>query len=360
MKLLPYFIIVFSSVSCLSQTLKSRLLDVENGHPVSDAFIFFANTSTGTSSQDDGTFELPCLEGTDLLLIISHLNYLTKNIEIHPDSKFPDTIYLNPNELLLDQVVVAKKAEPRVRRQRENSFLKAFIGDDRKKITIENLDHLLFWEENDTLMCSADQPIIFNNELLGYKVTYFLEHFKLHPNDDVQFQGKAFFEEDLEATGKKLAQIRKNRLKAYYNSPTYFFLRIIENQIDSSQYQIGVSRRLADRTFELYQLWDPSKLEQDSVRNQFIIKCKDYFTVVNKGVRKAGAQPSPKLMPGAFGEKKSAPIIYETSYLYPTLGKIRVDQHGNILNHDEIEEFGFWATIRTSQLLPKDYTPPTR
>ncbi len=352
---------LFFATCALGQTLESVLIDSTTGSPVADAFVFFSNTSTGTISSQDGIFTLPFKNGTDVFLVVSHINYQTLTLAIPEDKKVPDTIYLASNSLLLAEVVVGKKAVPRIRRQRENAFIRAFIGSQRAKITLINPQVLLFWENEDTLIAQADQPLVIRNELLGYSVTYFLDDFRLHPNGDVQFEGNAFFEE-LESSGKEMAQFKRNRLRAYQNSPQYVFDHLITGQLDSSVYKIGFSRRLADQSFELYDLLNPSDLIVDSILNTTTIQCKGYFTVVNKGIRVSSSSQKAKLPTASFGEVKQTPISYETSYLHPKTNRIILDKNGAILNQKDIEEYGYWATIRTSSLLPNDYatTPPNQ
>lgn len=358
MKRRTWFILLFLLI-CIKiisgQKLNSILVDAQNGLPVADAFIFFANSSQGTNSYPDGSFEIDQIDNPEPILIISHLNYLAKNLDLTGISNLPDTILLQPNNIVLEEVLVGSRSTPRIRKKRMNDFIKAFIGDNKGQVTIKNPEDLLLWENEDTLIVQASNPLYITNELLGYNLYYLLEDFRLYPNEDVKFEGQAFFQE-IESKGRIRARYRKNRFQAYRDSKEFFFYNLVNDQLDTTRYKVGYSRRLPDRSFELFEELKSGQLirEEDS---STVIPCNYFFTVVDKTQRLANVLPKTN-MPGTFAEIRPTAIRYQTSYLRSQSGKIRLNRQGVILNQQDIEEFGYWSTVRTSALLPHDYEPP--
>ena len=80
--------------------------DSINNEPVSMVDIFNKKTLEGTISNDEGKFNLETFNlQKKLHLQISKLGYETKTVEIDP-SLLKDTIFLNPKEIVLDEVVL--------------------------------------------------------------------------------------------------------------------------------------------------------------------------------------------------------------------------------------------------------------
>lgn len=331
-------------------------MDNETRLPVSDAFIFFANSSAGTNSLPDGMFELPLIDSKERFLLISHLNYITRNIDLSISSELPDTIWLKPNSLQLEEVIVETRRTPQIRKKRLRDFMDAFIGDNKNQVDIKNPDALMLWMQGDTLICKAIQPLTISNEFLGYELVYILDSFLLYPNQDVKFEGQAYFQE-MQNKGRTQARFRKNRWEVYQNSREYFFNQLIHDQLDTVRYKISLARTRPDRSFELFEDFKPNMVFHRVADSTYVISCNNFLAVVDRSQRMSGTTHPPN-MPGTFSEIKPVAITYETSYLWSRTGEIILSSEGLILNQRDIEEFGYWSTIRTSSLLPRDYKPP--
>ena len=60
-------------------------------------------------------------------------------------------------------------------------------------------------------------------------------------------------------------------------------------------------------------------------------------------------------MAGRVGNFKQTTNNLPQSYLWSKHGRIVVNQYGAILNPTEVEEAGYWASLRVGALLPLDY-----
>ncbi|MGS2764511.1 TonB-dependent receptor [Sinomicrobium sp. M5D2P9] len=85
--------------------VKGRVLD-ESGQPLPQANIIEKGTSNGVVTDMNGNFRMR-ISGTDAILLISYLGYLTR--EIRPGDKSVIQVDLDPDASILDEVVVTDR-----------------------------------------------------------------------------------------------------------------------------------------------------------------------------------------------------------------------------------------------------------
>lgn len=102
--------LILSSTIQAQITIKNILLDSETNAVISDAYIQEKGQKNFAFSDAEGRFEL-IIESELNNLIISHLNYKTKEISI---SKNPSTIFLKALPAQIDDVLVKREALPNI------------------------------------------------------------------------------------------------------------------------------------------------------------------------------------------------------------------------------------------------------
>ena len=125
--LLLFFICVLS-ITTRSQTIKAVVADQETGESIPYAFVFWANSSTGTSTDDSGAFQLDLKENDQNTLVFSHLNYELLTIELTAQKRLPDTFFLVPSGVVLGEIKVVGKSRSRIRARWLKKFKTAFLG----------------------------------------------------------------------------------------------------------------------------------------------------------------------------------------------------------------------------------------
>lgn len=100
--LLTFFFVL---IPVCGQTMKvtGTVIDKENDEPLIGATILHVDSKLGTATNLDGWFELDIPSGKSNLLEVKYIGYKTVNIKATPGK--PMTIYLEPNTVLLDEVV---------------------------------------------------------------------------------------------------------------------------------------------------------------------------------------------------------------------------------------------------------------
>lgn len=346
-----------------SQSISGILFDKEKNLAVQDAYVFIDDTSIGTISDASGYFNLELKELNNIKLIVSHLSYENKTVDIETNISSLDTIFLIENSFELGEVVLNTGSNKKLRKKRMKRFKNAFLGSDknRQNVEITNPEAILFYEENKILYAIAEEPIIIQNDHLGYTINFFLEDFRLQKNEDVFYKGNTSFKE-VEGSKKKLAKIKRNRRKVYEETHRSFFYNLINGNIEQENYIIGSSQKNYIGDFVQF---DPIALDSliivENSDGNYELSIENHFTVKpTKGLNSNSVADASKgggrLYSKNLKEVKKENEHRSTSYLGSKSDKIIIDENGRILNSSEVEEHGYWATKRIAYMLPLDYT----
>ena len=329
-----------------AQSIQLQLLDDKTQKPVSDAFVFVASTSIGSSSDEEGRVELDMQGLGQVELVVSHLNYQLRSLILKPGMPIPATIYLQAQTLDIDEVVVKSRASKK-RAQWMRHFEFAFLGplDLRNKVKIQNPKVILFIEDEEGLKAQATDYIDVANEALGYRLRFYLDTFLLDTLGDVRYAGKVFFQE---ATEKKVSRrISKSRGRAFRNGKEYFFRWLNREAQDRNRKSFIIGKAKLNK--ETKQL-DYQKINQDDLslkRGLWVdtLMVQDYLVVTDPRLR---SRAPLRALP--FRLRKWA-----TSMLRSRTGQILINRSGGILNPQDIEEYGHWTMQRVGELMPLDF-----
>ncbi len=240
---LPFFIFLLTQ-NIYAQQLKAKVVD-ENNEPLVGATVYFDGTTRGVITNTDGYFNIKIPENiNEPILVITYLGYesvFEKNLK-----NLKNTYQLKPNPENLDTVNLY--ASPFTREEMLEVFKDNFLGKGRpaRQCEILNLDDVIVYyvvKEN-TLYAKSTNPIIVQNEFLGYKIKFDLKDFQVKYSRktlDINylkqsyFAGFSFFED---INPKKL----KRRQKIYESSLNKFFKSLIEDNLDKTKFQVGYNR----------------------------------------------------------------------------------------------------------------------
>jgi hypothetical protein len=182
MKLLYGFVFLFLNLVTHSQKLvKGIVLDAEKNTALASASVFLNTTAIGTITDAQGGFSLTIPNGK-YELIVSLVGYET----------FAKTIHANDGNDLLTikmkirvkelQTVVIEPYEKDGWQKWGRFFLESFIGtsDYSRNCKIKNTDVIKFRlsKNGKELNAFASEPLIIENNALGYTLRYQLETFQ--------------------------------------------------------------------------------------------------------------------------------------------------------------------------------------
>ena len=344
-----------------AQSISGYVKDKESHSPIAGVFVFFENSSIGTISDEQGYYELSSNTVSFEQMVFTHINYDLKSEKV---STLKDSIFLTPQQFVLDEVVISKKAKDRDRPKRLKKFQKALLGKLEKKNSVKlvNPEVLLFEEKKGKLLAHADVPLIIDNKYLGYKLQFFLKEFELSSNDDLRYQASAFFE-PLAGSIKEEIRFNRNRVKTYQKGSRSFFQDLVKRHIDEEKYELGYATLnwKADITsFESIDVNTLDIVEQNP--NTFEINIKGNLTVVHKDINITVVNSFHNSLSATINTtvknvKKTPKQLQATTSFIARNSKIVFDNYGMILNPLEIMEVGHWSESRVANLLPLDYQP---
>ncbi|CDF79313.1 Cna protein B-type domain protein [Formosa agariphila KMM 3901] len=126
MKTLITSLFVCLAYTCFSQSKTLVILDQASKAPIDLVQVYYPGLDIGSISNADGKLKLPLLEHD---IVISHINYIEQTM---PFNRFKenDTIYLNPKNNQLDEVVIYNlNLKQKFKDILEHSYLKKYATD---------------------------------------------------------------------------------------------------------------------------------------------------------------------------------------------------------------------------------------
>ncbi|WP_240163528.1 carboxypeptidase regulatory-like domain-containing protein [Spirosoma taeanense] len=210
-------------------TLTGQVLDAATGKPLPFANVYLNNTTYGAVTDANGQFTLAKVPLGTVEVVASFLGYQAARQILRIDSPQPRSISfrLKPDNRALAGVTVKAKSKDRVwqrqlRRFRQQLFGEPFGG----QCLITNSHALSFTEEDGHLLASAAEPLVIENQALGYRLYYDLLYFK-GSLQGVYYAGSTRFEE-LPATDERQAsRFVRNRMRAYRGSIRHLMASLI-------------------------------------------------------------------------------------------------------------------------------------
>jgi len=224
MKNLPWiFALIFLSVQVQAQIITGRVTNQTSAEPVPFANVFFANTTNGTATDENGYFRLPAKAEGRQTLVVSMVGFqsYSREVELKKGENLQLQIMLNDDLKELDEVTV--KADTTGWQDNFYIFRQQFIGKMKGAgdCKIKNAKSLYFYYDPrlNQLIAHAKVPLIIENEHLGYRVEYWLEHFVADFREKTtHYFGYPRFEEMQPKNKRQAKKWRKNRIKTYQGS----------------------------------------------------------------------------------------------------------------------------------------------
>ncbi len=207
------------------------------------ATIYFNGTTTGTSSNLDGLFEINIQKHSSNPIVVSAIGYNSELIEdLITDDQI--TVKLRPKIYDIDEAVVQSKSLVRQRRINLRIFKREFIGETENswdcKILNEEDISFNYFHDDDTLKAYTSKPIIIENKALGYNITYFLDKFEYYKDSkSTYFRGNFIFKED-STINKEM--VEKKREYTYNGSRMHFFRSLWADDLKSNDFKIRNSK----------------------------------------------------------------------------------------------------------------------
>ena len=342
------FLAVFTT-HAQSKDVHLHIKDDSTGEPIAFAFVFFENTTIGGNTNEAGQIIFKEESIEDHTIVITHMLYeevKLKGSDIKDKQAF---VRMVPKAFDLEEVIVkTKRGKSKKYKSWMKKFESSFIGNRkmRKKVNILNPEVIWFEEKNDVLYAHAIDNIKLRNELTGYIMHVALSEFSLNDAGDITYSGSIYFN-DIKEDLKKVETIEKRRKEYFRQSRQLFFKSLFwKHPVNEEEYVFGITEKKDDNyVFEESSL---KKLNWQRGLYADTLDIKNYLTVTIKDKLLESIKKRNTI--GIDRDKNSG-----TSFLFSKSGKFIVNKKGFLLNQSDIEESGYWTSVRMAHELPSDY-----
>jgi hypothetical protein len=239
--LILLFINLYSTA--FSQTIKGTVLDKQTFDSIPYATVYFNGTFVGTSSDQNGNFELNITEeNRSKPITASCIGYHSATLTDFSETE-PLIIYMQAQLYdLPDASIIGKSLERKRRRYLrllKDELIGTTINARRCKILNEEDITFNYDSDDDTIKAYALAPLLIENKALGYNITYYLDRFEYYKRSiSTFFSGNFIFNDDLIDDPGQTEIYNKRRVYTYLGSRMHFFRVLWSGQLKSSGFTI--------------------------------------------------------------------------------------------------------------------------
>ncbi|AKD57589.1 carboxypeptidase regulatory-like domain-containing protein [Spirosoma radiotolerans] len=218
--------------------LTGYVTDASTGKPMPFANVYLNGTTRGTVTNEQGYYSLSGVPLGTVEVVASFIGYQPHRrifrLDASPDNKA--SFRLKPSDQTLATVTV--RGNPKKWQQHLRQFKRQLLGEPfGGQCQIMNADALSFHVEDTHLKATASEPLVIENQALGYRLWYDLLYFD-GTSQKVYYAGATRFEE-LKATDERQAnRFRRNRMRAYKGSTRHLMASLIDSTYEKEGFLV--------------------------------------------------------------------------------------------------------------------------
>jgi hypothetical protein len=247
-RLLVIFFLFQVEVATGQSTLKGFVVDEKDSVPMAGCSVFLTNTSMGAVTNKEGYFEIRNIPSGNYEVVATVISYETASYRFSTD-QLPRQVkfVMHPKPTVMETVVVGGYVTETWEKW-GRTFLEYFIGmsANSKETFIKNKEVLWFrfYKKLHKLEVIAKEPLIIENQALGYQLTYHLQEFEINFKELSNFfSGHVLF---TESGGRKVP--RKNNMRkrqeAYKGSIMHFIRSLYNGNLEQEGFEVRRMKRL--------------------------------------------------------------------------------------------------------------------
>jgi len=219
--------------------LTGSVTDATTGKPLPFANVYLNGSTRGAVTNEKGFYTLAGVPLGTVEIAASFVGYQPTTQTIRFDNTTPQkaNFSLKPSEQTLDAVTV--RGNPKQWERHLRQFKKQFFGEPfGGQCWLVNSEILNFKADKAHLYATANEPLIIDNQALGYRIIYALHHFDAAASGDVYSAGTARFEELKPENERQANQFKRNRLMAYKGSIRHLMASLINNTFEQAGFMV--------------------------------------------------------------------------------------------------------------------------
>jgi hypothetical protein len=203
------------------------------------ANVYVNGSTRGAITDEKGAYTLAGIPLGTVQIAASFVGYQSATQTILFDNTTPQkaNFQLKPSEQTLDAVTV--KGNPKQWERHLRQFKNQLFGEPLGgQCVLVNSEVLNFKEDNGHLYATATEPLVIDNQALGYRLIYALQHFDGNTSGDVYYAGTARFEELNPENERQASRFQRNRLMAYKGSTRHLMASLIDNTLEQAGFLV--------------------------------------------------------------------------------------------------------------------------
>lgn len=356
------FLIIWVSQA---QTVKGSVKDASTGELMPFTNVFINNTTFGTTTDESGYFTLSRanLPGT-FQLVASFVGYSIRIIEVSVGEGEIKTVdfVLTPQASLLSEVELkSRRDKPWERNLKRFQDVFMALPDDPIAGDLEITNPwVLEFEKvkpkkgSNYIQATAQEPLILENEALGYKVTYYLQDYKFY-NYKSSYFGLAFFENKTPKDSAQAANYLLNKQTSYQGSIKHLMLSIL-------------LQRAPEEGFDLYETF-PEQMYRRRTNTYTVELGESIVPLAQDSIRRIPLRNGnfrifwPKRVEVHFLKKNYrndyyVDIYHPVGWVEAPQGYFDIDRNGVPIHPTQVVLAGYIGRPRMGRSIPHDYFPP--
>jgi len=225
-----------------AQVISGTVYDKSTSEVIPFASIYFNGTAIGTTSNENGNFELTVPKELSNPLIVSSVGFYSETLtNFLANEKL--SVQLVPKTYDLLDVEVTGDESRNIRKAYFPKFRIEFLGkklNPRHCRILNESDILLHYDRNEkSLKAFAMRPIQIQNDELGYKISYFLDRFEFNlAKHSLVYIGNYIFAPLNARDRRQQNEFEKRRGEAYLGSRMHLFRSLWDGSLEASGFRI--------------------------------------------------------------------------------------------------------------------------
>ena len=234
-------LVAYPSIGQVAATLTGTVTDT-TGAPIENVGVFIASSTMGTVTGEDGVYMITGVPLGTLRLYASSVGYEPAFVDMFiRDAQVIEHDFVLKEKIYELGPITVNADNRRWQRQLER-FTRIFIGESPNagQTTILNPEVLDFSGRGGEFRAQASEPLIIENQALGYRITYYLNEFVTQPNR-WRWDGEPLYEPLSPDSPEQIARWNAKRDSIFYGSFRHFLLSLVNDQLDEQGFKIYAS-----------------------------------------------------------------------------------------------------------------------
>ena len=219
-------------------TLTGYVTDAVTGKAMPFANVYLNGSTRGTVTNEQGHYALSGVPLGTVEVVASFVGYQPQRHTLRLDDiqHRKANFRLTPSDQTLATVTVRgnlKQWQQHLKQFKRQLFGEPFGG----QCQIMNPDVLSFSEEKGHLKATATEPIVIENQALGYKIWYDMIYFD-GSSQKVFYAGNTRFEELKAVDERQVNRFQRNRMRAYKGSTRHLMASLIDSTYEQEGFLV--------------------------------------------------------------------------------------------------------------------------